>query len=82
MFSYSATRGNNVQEWLANRQIVDYPSVFDPRPIERAYASERLFLTMPPGVLVSDIKWLTVWCEIFGISFGDVVFPDYVKNSI
>ena len=33
-------------------------------------------LQLPREVKASDIKWLTIWYEIFGISFGEVQFPN------
>jgi hypothetical protein len=76
-----ATQGNSRRQWVQSRTIIDYPSSFDARPIERPYLGERLFIQLPSNILVSDIKWLTVWCEVFGISFGEVQFPN-LKGSL
>ena len=35
-----------------------------------------LSLQLPQDIKASDIKWLTIWCEVFGISFGEVQFPN------
>eukprot|EP00095_Tigriopus_kingsejongensis_P004981 maker-scaffold96_size378025-snap-gene-2.47 protein:Tk04981 transcript:maker-scaffold96_size378025-snap-gene-2.47-mRNA-1 annotation:"domon domain-containing protein cg14681 precursor" len=70
-----ATKGNNRREWIQNREIVNFPSVEDNTPIERAFNNERLIIQLPSGVQADDIKWLSVWCEIFGVSFGEVNFP-------
>jgi hypothetical protein len=37
-----------------------------------------LVIRMPQGINVVDIKWMTVWCDQFGISFGEVQFPGFV----
>ena len=29
---------------------------------------------------VTEVKWLSVWCEVFGISFGEVKFPKIVAE--
>lgn len=31
-------------------------------------------LTLPEGVKASELKWLSVWCNIFKVSFGHVIF--------
>lgn len=76
VFINIATEGNSRGQWIANRKIVDYPSSLDARPIERPYLGERLFIQLPQDIKASDIKWLTIWCEVFGISFGEVQFPN------
>nr|ACO11166.1 DOMON domain-containing protein CG14681 precursor [Caligus rogercresseyi] len=70
-----ATEGNSRGEYMENRIVVDYP-IDDPEPIERRYSNERLYIDLPRNLKSTDIKWLSIWCEIFGISFGDVEFPE------
>ena len=77
----AATEGKNRREYIANRRIVDYPSALDSRPIERPYLGERLFINLPADADVCEVKWLSVWCEVFGISFGELKFPKYVKST-
>jgi hypothetical protein len=26
-------------------------------------------------IQTSDVKWLSIWCEVFNLSFGHVEFP-------
>ncbi|CAB4068636.1 unnamed protein product [Lepeophtheirus salmonis] len=70
-----ATKGNSRSEYMENRIVVDFP-IEDPSPIERRFDHERLYIDLPPSVKATDVKWLSIWCEIFGISFGDVEFPE------
>ena len=34
-----------------------------------------IVLTLPDGVKVNDLKWISVWCRRFAINFGDFIFP-------
>ena len=46
-------------------------------PISRAFDDEIIIINLPDYVdptETSKIKWLSVWCEQFTISFGDIVF--------
>lgn len=79
-----ATQGSNRRQWVQNRRTIGYP---DPRdegtPLERPYGVDPskvdwLAIRMPEDVNVVDIKWMTVWCDQFGISFGEVQFPEFV----
>ncbi len=76
VFLNVATSGSSRRQWISNRKIVDYPNSAEAAPIERPYLGERLFVQLPSNIKASNIKWLTIWCEVFGISFGEVKFPD------
>ena len=44
-----------------------------------------IVLTMPEDVKVKDLKWISIWCRKFGISFGQFIFPvsdDTTKESV
>jgi hypothetical protein len=41
---------------------------------ERKYSKETLEVKLPKDIKAADIKWLTLWCEAFGVSFGEVKF--------
>ena len=43
-------------------------------PKGRAFGGENITLTMPDGISTSQVKWLSVWCKIAGVNFGDVFF--------
>ena len=38
-------------------------------------------LTLPDGVKVTDLKWISVWCRLFSINFGDFIFPKFYQAS-
>lgn len=40
----------------------------------RAYINETLTLTLPDDLTLDDFNGLSVWCDIFLVSFGDVSF--------
>ena len=79
-----ATEGKNRREWIRNRRTIGYPDPEDEgTPLDQAYGTnpdkvDWLALRMPKDINVVDIKWMTVWCDQFGISFGEVRFPDFV----
>ena len=79
-----ATKGRNRNAWVANRKTIGYPNPEDfGTPLEKAYGTnpdkvDWIVLRMPSDILVQDIKWMTVWCDQFHISFGEVKFPSFV----
>ena len=79
-----ATEGETIQEWVNNRRTIGYPDPEDKgTPLEQPFGADPekvdwLVLRMPQDINVVDIKWMTVWCDQFGISFGDVQFQDFV----
>ncbi len=79
-----ATQGKNRREWIQNRRTIGYPNPEDKgTPLERPYGRnpdkvDWIAIRMPSDINVVDIKWMTVWCDQFGISFGEVQFPQFV----
>jgi len=65
---------------VANRRIIDYPKE-NPTSIQSRYDGETLLVHLPDDVDATNIKWLTLWCDVFDISFGDVTFPDLVAAN-
>ena len=57
--------------YIANRIEIRTPKSLDGRG---AYDNKDLTIQLPNGVNADDIKWLSVWCDDFKISFGDLVF--------
>jgi len=45
-----------------------------PRLNGRPYNNETLTVTLPDGVTLNDFNGVSVWCELFGINFGDATF--------
>ncbi|XP_076651402.1 DM13 and DOMON_DOH domain-containing protein skeletor isoform X1 [Halictus rubicundus] len=41
----------------------------------RRYRKEDITLTLPDNKTLNDIKWFSVWCDRFSVSFGDVRIP-------
>ena len=35
-----------------------------------------IFLTLPDDIEVKDLKWISIWCRKFEVSFGDFIFTD------
>ena len=38
----------------------------------RRFENEDIELHLPTDLAVSDVKWLSVWCKRFKLSFGDL----------
>jgi len=36
--------------------------------------NEEILLTLPRGVTVSDLKWLSIWCRDYKVNFGHATF--------
>ena len=36
-----------------------------------------LVLTLPDDIEVKDLKWISIWCRRFELTFGDFVFPEH-----
>ena len=70
-FLISALDGRDKFSYIANRIEIRTPKSLDGRG---AYNNKNMKIQLPSGVDASDIKWLSVWCDDFKISFGDVVF--------
>merc|ERR1719362_2622192 len=34
-------------------------------------------LTLPDDIEVKDLKWISIWCRRFELTFGDFVFPEH-----
>ena len=47
--------------------------------LERRYDTETVELSLPPHLEVDDLRWISVWCRKFSVSFGDLAF---VKNGL
>ncbi|XP_026669797.1 protein Skeletor, isoforms B/C isoform X2 [Ceratina calcarata] len=45
----------------------------------RAYNYTDIFLKLPDGKRIRDIKYLSVWCSRFTVNFGDVYIPENLK---
>lgn len=71
-----ATKGRNKKQWAKNRIDVPYPSGTTGEPIEKFYdgTGQLLVDLKQVGVKAREVKWLSVWCTVFDLSFGHVQF--------
>jgi len=71
-----ATKGSNLKSWKNNRISVPYPAGTSGEPIETKYTGDgQLMIDLSQvNVKAQDVKWLSVWCTVFDLSFGHVVF--------
>jgi hypothetical protein len=57
-----------------NGKFYDYEDRSAPI-LEGRFNKKDITLTLPPGTMVSDLKWISVWCRAFQVNFGDIIFP-------
>jgi len=76
VYIHVATQGNNLDDWEANKILVPYPRNTEGEPIEKEYdGTGQLIIDLKQvGVKSSQVKWLSVWCTVFELSFGHVIF--------
>lgn len=46
----------------------------------KEYSRTDLVLTLPGGNSLKDLKWVSVWCESFGVNFGEVSLPARLEH--
>ena len=56
--------------------LVPYPGSSTSEILLAHDGSTDIILTLPGDLTTSEIKWLSVWCRQFEVSFGDVEFPE------
>ncbi|KAA0195330.1 hypothetical protein HAZT_HAZT002924 [Hyalella azteca] len=60
---------------LVGRVItIEEGSRVNTQPLKR-YRNKDVTLTLPEGITLKDVKWISVWCRAFAIDFGHVVVP-------
>merc|ERR1719500_1448065 len=52
----------------------------DEIPALQEFKNEQFKITLPPGIHVSDLKWLSVYCRKFTKDFGNVKFAEAEGN--
>ena len=55
--------------------LVPYPGSSTSEILLAHDGSTDIILTLPGDLTTSEIKWLSVWCRQFEVSFGDIEFP-------
>ena len=71
IISFLATQGNSKRSYEANRIKITSTGQINGRG---PYRNEEITINLPAGVNANNIKWLSLWCELFKINFGDVEF--------
>lgn len=46
------------------------------------YSGETIVLEFPAGKTISDVDFISVWCETFTVNFGDVRIDPQKKKSV
>ncbi len=55
---------------IQRRYSINDPSV----PVLPEFRNQDIKLQLPPGVKVSDLQWLSLYCRDYDIDFGHVMF--------
>ncbi|XP_037077644.1 LOW QUALITY PROTEIN: protein Skeletor, isoforms B/C-like [Pollicipes pollicipes] len=45
-----------------------------------AYRNKHVTLTLPSGVTLDKVQWVSVWCRAFAVDFGNLVLPRPVSD--
>ena len=72
---FVARKGRNLQGYEKNRIRVPYPTGVRGRPLDKYDGDGQLVIdTSQLGIKTRDIKWLSIWCEDYQMSFGHLEF--------
>jgi hypothetical protein len=76
VYFYIALEGTTRPFSRKNSIVVNWPnpSSLERTPIKRAFNSQDIVINLPADISSDKIVWASLWCEEFGISFGDLVF--------
>jgi len=76
VYFYIALEGSTRPFSRKNSVAVNWPnpSSATRTPIKKAFNSQDIVINLPNDISSDKVKWLSLWCEEFGISFGDLVF--------
>jgi len=50
------------------------PSSLERTPVKRAFNKQDIVINLPADISADKVTWLSLWCEEFAISFGDLAF--------
>ena len=67
--------GGNMKGFEKNRIRVPYPTGAGDKPLVKYDGDGQLVIDISKvGVKARDIKWLSIWCRDYQMSFGHVLF--------
>lgn len=76
VYFYIALEGATRPFSRKNSVVVNWPnpSSLERTPVKRAFNSQDIVINLPADISADKVVWLSLWCEEFAISFGDLVF--------
>jgi len=76
VYFYVALEGSTRPFSRKNSVVVNWPNPASTvrTPVKKAFDSQDIVINLPAGISADKVVWVTLWCEEFGISFGDLVF--------
>jgi len=76
VYFYIALEGATRPFSRKNSVVVNWPnpSSLERTPVKRAFNSQDIVINLPADISADKVVWVSLWCEEFGISFGDLVF--------
>ena len=45
------------------------------------FSNDEVILTLPDSVVMSQLKWISVWCRAYKVNFGDLYFGDKLTGN-
>lgn len=76
VYFYVALEGTQRPFSRKNSVVVNWPDPLSEErtPIKRAFDKQDVVINLPADISSDKVKWLSLWCEEFNISFGDLAF--------
>jgi hypothetical protein len=76
VYFYVALQGAKRPFSRKNSVAVNWPDPLSAErtPIKKAFNKQDIVINLPSDKSGDKVVWLSLWCEEFGISFGDLVF--------
>lgn len=45
-------------------------------PVLGKYDGKDVTLALPASMKLSTVKWISIWCRLYSVDFGNLIFPD------
>jgi len=76
VYFYIALEGSTRPFNRKNSFAVNWPDPLSAErtPVKRIFDRQDILINLPADISGHKVQWLSLWCEEFGISFGDLVF--------
>merc|ERR1712223_1031153 len=76
VYFYIALEGTAKPYSAKNSIAVNWPNPasLERTPVKRPFNKQDIVINLPADISADKVQWLSLWCEEFAISFGDLAF--------